>query len=189
MKWIDTENATDMAANSIEFWQGHRVDLQTGAFWADQIKQYRDQPDRRLQLAIENLPLPGAFREAAIAIRALIRGHIKKKHEFVDQLAFLYWLAAVDSFCLPYSEYLRQPGYNVMESVPGSVVKTLPFSYSELGYKHLSLLNKTDIKWCVMCWGEPVNHTTLNALHSSLWRKYEIELKLCQQQESDAIFS
>ena len=136
----------------------------------------REEPLKRLRLALENLPLPAAFREAAVAVRAIIREKQKAKSEFTEDVVLLYWLAAVESFGLPYSEFLCQPGFNVLESIPGNVIKSLPFSYQDLGYNQLSLLNKTDIKWCVARWGEPNQHTTLNALHNAVWRKYEREL-------------
>jgi hypothetical protein len=176
MKWLDTSSINQTQINSAEFWENLQTDINEGSFWADRIKKLHNEPIQRLQLALQNLPLPAGFREAAIAIRTLVRLKLSKNFEFTDEIALLYWLAAVESFGIPYSEFLRQPGFNVLESVPGNVIKSLPFSYQKLGYKHLGLLNKTDIKWCIACWGEPNQHTTLNALHSELWQKYEREL-------------
>lgn len=189
MKWLNTSDTQSSAANQAAFWDKLRADLQDGTFWADRITEFRDQPIERLKLAIENLPLPAAFREAAIAIRALIRERIKKNEDFADELALLYWLAAVESFGVPYSEYLQQPGFNVLQSIPGAVIKCLPFSYSQLGYKHLRLLNKTDVKWCVARWGESLDHTTLNKLHAETWRKFEIEEQIRQDRQRQALCS
>lgn len=189
MKWLDTSSANQTQGNSIEFWEKLRADMNEGLFWADRIKELRDEPTQRLQLALQNLPLPAAFREAIIAVRALVREKLSKNSKFADEVALLYWLAAVESFGLPYSEFLCQPGFNVLESVPGSVIKSLPFSYQELGYKQLSLLNKTDIKWCIACWGEPNQHTTLNALHNEVWQKYERELPEKQHMDMASLSS
>lgn len=174
MKWLDATDQ-DTAANSVVFWNNHRAALQNGTFWADRIVRFRNQPVARLKLAIENLPLPAAFREAAVAIRALVRARAALKEDFTDELVLLYWLAAIESFGVPYSEFLRQPGFYVLQSIPGKVIKALPFTYTQLGYKHLGLLNKTDTKWCIARWGEPVSHTTLNQLHCELWHKYEVD--------------
>ena len=176
MKWLDTNSANEIQENSLAFWDKLRDDINKGLFWADRIRELHHEPIQRLQLALENLPLPAAFREAAVAIRALIKDKLRKNSDFTDEIALIYWLAAVESFGLPYSELLHEPGFNVLESIPGNVVKALPFSYQKLGYKHLSLLNKTDIKWCILYWGEPEQHTTLNALHTHVWQKYEREL-------------
>lgn len=171
--WHKTETPAGTAAFSADFWQRHRDAIQSGEFWADKIKHLRGEPTERLRLAIENLPLPAAFREAAIATRALIRERRKLKAPYEDQLTLLYWLAAIDSFFVPYSEKLQTPGYNIVEAVPGSVLKSLPFTYAELGYKKLGLLNKTDTKWLVEAWFEPRAHSTLHVLHHDVWDKYE----------------
>jgi hypothetical protein len=89
----------------------------------------------------------------------------------------LYWLAAINSFSIPYSTVLQEPGYNVIESIPGEKLKSLPFSYHELGYNKLELLKKTDIKWLIELWGEPTAHTTLHEMHNDVWRQYETKLK------------
>ncbi len=124
------------------------------------------------------MPLPASFREATIATRALIRGKRKENELYDEQLYLLYWLAAVDSFSIPYSSKLQEPGYNVIESIPGEKLKTLPFSYKSLGYRHLTLLNKTDVKWLIEAWGEPESHRTLHKLHLGVWEEYEEKLKI-----------
>jgi hypothetical protein len=173
MNWLDTPSTECARTASAAFWIGHREALRDGTFWADRIARYRGQPIERLKLAIENFPLPAAFREAAVAIRSLVRSRLRQKQEPTDEVVLLYWLAAIESFGLPFSEHLRQPGFNVLQSIPGQVIKSLPFTYAELGYKELSLLNKTDVKWCVTLWGEPETHTTLNRLHAGVWHEYE----------------
>lgn len=171
--WHKTESPAETAAFSADFWQRHRDAIQSGEFWADEIKHLRGEPTERLRLAIENLPLPAAFREAAVATRALIRERQKSKTPYEDQLTLLYWLAAIDSFSVPYSKKLQMPGYNIAEAVPGSRLKSLPFTYAELGYKKLELFNKTDAKWLVAAWSEPRTHCTLHVLHHDVWLKYE----------------
>jgi len=145
----------------------------------------RDERDKRLRLAMENLPLPGAFTEAAIATRALIREARKQGLPYEDHLALLYWLAAISSFGIPCSERLGQPGYNVVEAVPGRILKGLPFSYVQLGYEKLDLLNKTDVKWLVECWGEPASHSTLHEMHHDVWREYEEKLVLEKKKQNE----
>ncbi len=138
--WHKTETDSEAEEHAADFWSRHRDELQTGEFWADRIKKFRGEPEKRLALAIENLPLPASFREAAIATRALIRDKRKQKIEYDEELALLYWLAAINSFSTPYSEVLKEPGYNVVESVPRKKLKGLPFSYKSLGYNKLELL-------------------------------------------------
>lgn len=161
-----------------------RSDLHDGKFWADKIKEYKDEPKKRLSLALNNLPLPAAFREAAIAVRAIIRAKRKLNEEFEEELELLYWLAAIRSFMLDYAPRLDQPGYNVIESIPAQRLRSIPYDYSELGYAKLNLLNKTDAKWLNEVWGEPSSHKTLNNIHRELWDEYETKL-IKQRKEED----
>lgn len=173
MRWIDTEIEEHASQHGEAFWTDHRKAIQDDSFWADKIKELRDEPEARLELALENLPLPGAFREAAKALRAVIRNAKKEGPDWKPLLQRLYQMAAYESFMLDYAQRLQQPGYNVMESVPGKTVTSLPFTYDQLGYRKLRLVNKTDIKWMIEAWGEPKEHTTLNAMHKATWDHYE----------------
>lgn len=176
--WHKTEDDEEVNKHLTDFWSRKRAELIAGEFWADRIKELKGEPVKRLQLALENLPLPASFREAAVAIRALIREKRKRVDNYEDELALLYWLAAINSFSIPYSEELQEPGYNVLESIPGNKLKNLSFNYTELGFEKLELLNKTDTKWIVQAWGRPNAHTTLHEMHNDLWREYEQKLKI-----------
>ncbi|MBC7755672.1 MAG: hypothetical protein H7Z20_03340 [Bdellovibrio sp.] len=175
--WLQTLTDAETKTFKNEFWLKHNHDLNNGEFWADRIKKLTNNPTARLQLAIDNLPLPAAFREALIAIRALIRLKRSKSEIYEDEITLLYFLAAIHSFPVPYSEVLKEPGFNVIQSMPGDVFKNLPFTYKELGYENLILLKKTDIKFLIELWGEPEQHSTLNRIHNHLWREYELKLK------------
>lgn len=181
-RWIDIGEIDAAASRSVIFWSEMRQTIADGEFWADRIKKLRDEPAKRLELAIDNLPLPGAFKEAAKTIRAMIRTKRSEKADAGDELRRLYWLAAIHSFMVPYSAILKEPGYNVMEAAPGRRIATLPYSYPTLGYASLSLLNKTDHKWIVEAWGEPASHSTLNANHRALWD--EVEAGLARRRNS-----
>ena len=175
--WHKTQSDQEIATFRYDFWSAHKKSIDSGQFWADRIKNYRGKPAERLRIAIENLPIPAAFREAAIAIRTLIREKHNSIKSHEEELTLLYWLAAVESFSVAYSDVLQMPGYNVIESIPGKIIKNLPFSYHNLGYEKLKLLNKTDVKWLCEIWGEPKYHSTMHHMHIDVWRKYETKLK------------
>lgn len=180
MRWLETTEDNNRLT-SVSFWERLKLDVESGEFWADKIKDLYSEPVERLALAMENLPLPGAFKEAAIATRTLIRQKRKARDKYLEELELLYWLAAIDSFSIPYSKHLKQPGFNVMQSVPGEVIQGMDVRYSKLGYEKLNLLNKTDIKWLVESWGEPKSHATMHKLYKSVWQKYEKELPAKQE--------
>lgn len=172
-RWLDTETVSDAEARSLEFWDGLKKD---GLFWADAIKEYKDCPPERLEIALNHLPLPRAFNEAAIAIRAIIKGKRKVGDGYEEELALLYRLAAIRSFALDYAPRLKEPGFNVFETIPGKQISSLKFSYDGLGYEKLRILNKTDHKWMVERWGEPKAHSTLHEMYKHIWDAYESRL-------------
>ena len=142
-------------------------------FWADAIKRLSGEPLKRLNMARDNMPFPAAFREAAIALRALVRERRKSGEENEDLLGLLYLTAAQHDFLhhTPYIEGIG-PGYNVAERIPRQLWENLDLPYDEVGYSHLPLLNKTDIKWITAAWGEPSSHCSPQELHGVVWSEY-----------------
>ena len=175
-RWLRTQGDKAARKRADAFWDQMRHEFKAGAFWADRIKGLRDKPNERLELALAHLPLPAAFREAAIAIRALIRAKRRDGEAYEQDLSLLYRVAALRSFMIDYAPNLLEPGFNVVQAIPGNRLEQLTYSYNELGYRHLSLLNKTDIEWLTQAWGEPQQHTTLHVLHKDLWDEYETKL-------------
>jgi len=80
-------------------------------FWAHAIQKVRDNPHERLKMPKRHLPLPAAFREAAVALRAIIRSSRKEKISYDGALEELYRLAGFWSFYVPYAPRLQQAGY------------------------------------------------------------------------------
>lgn len=150
------------------------VGLNTERFWAEEIKRLRNEPLARFHMAIDYLPSPAAFTEAAIALRTLIRERRKRGESFVGHLSLLYALSALESFffATDYLPELGEPSFNVAEIIPKEEWPYLKYAYSELGYKNLRLLKKTDRMWLVETWGEPSAHTTLRHLHEREWDWY-----------------
>jgi hypothetical protein len=146
---------------------------ENGKFWADAIGKLTDDPRERLNLAMRHLPLPAAFREAAISLRANIRQHRKQKTDYRVALEELYRLAAIWSFYLPYAPRLQQPGYNVMARVPYSEFESMSLTWETLGFEKLELLTKTDRDWMRGAWGEPQIQTTANNKYRDVWDRYE----------------
>lgn len=169
--WLEIEESESLEYLK-DVWISHQSNIQNNNFWADEIKKYKDDPEARLKIAMDNLPLPGAFKQAMISLRAMIRIKKKNKEDFLPDLKQLYFLASVFSFYIPRCEELNLPGYNIFERVPGSMFKNLDIKYSDIGYEHLELLNKTDIKWITEEWGEVENHTTLNIKYNHIWNEY-----------------
>lgn len=139
---------------------------------AKNTQQTMAQYKERLEKALSLIPLPNAYWEAAIALRGLRRTDKDNADKYLEQL---YDVAVKNSLYIAYSEYCECPGYNIIETIPATVVNELEYSYKEIGYEKLTILNKTDIKAITELWGEPDNHSTLNEKYKELWRGYEMK--------------
>lgn len=179
--WLDTESSAEARARAVQEIATHAADIRAGKFWADAIAEARKDPPERLRQALENLPLPAAFREAAIALRAQIRAARKSGTPYAQHLVLLYWLAAINSLWPHWCDRIGHGGWNVLSSIPGAAIQLLPFDYLNLGYSKLELLTVTDRKWLVEAWGEPAAHRTLHDMHRRWWEAYE-DLYLHQYQ-------
>lgn len=190
MLWIDTKTDADARQRSEAHWTPVLVENEDGSatasvpgpekvdgqFWGDAIKEVQDDPTARLAMAERQLPLPGAFSQMAVARRAIIRQLKKEGKPFDDELRQLHYWAALSSWSVPYSEVLREPGFNVLESTPYAKLAKLDLTYDVIGCDELLGLNKTDRKMMREAWGEPKAHTTAHALYGELWRKQESKL-------------
>ncbi len=187
--WLDTIDFDDALARSREFDAQLRTQVTpkeglgprtstAAVFWSDRVRLLvvDGNDDAALGVALGHLPLPGAFTAAAAIWRSRIRTLRRTKGDWAPALLSLYRLAALASLSLPYSEAARQPGFNVMQVIPGSVVRALHVDYQALGYKELPLLGVTDAKWLVEAFGEPRAHSTVNRLHHAIWAEYERKL-------------
>jgi hypothetical protein len=172
-----------------ERWDEYRQALDAGIFWADEIKAVRNQPKSRLDLAIKNLPLPAAFREAAIALRSIIRENKAAGADWSAWLRRLYGLAALESFffATDYVAEVNVPAYSVAEVMPREEWPSLTYDYNLLGYRKLRLLNKTDRKWLVEQRGEPITHTTLRDIERGRWVECVERFRQLEERRSEKL--
>lgn len=190
MLWIETKTDDDARRRSeaqwTPVWTKHADGSATasvpgpekvgGEIWSEAIHEVQNNPTARLAMAHRQLPLPAAFREMSIALRAIIRQLRKDGQPFDDELRQLHYWAALSSWSAPYSEVLGEPGYNIMESTPYAKLAELDLSYEVIGSEELAGLNKTDRKMMREAWGEPKAHTTAHVLYRGLWREQERKL-------------
>lgn len=137
-------------------------------------KKTKQDYEERLKNALSEIPLPAAYREAAVALRGLRRTDSENSERYIKQL---YDLAVKNSLSIDYSDFCEYPGYNILETIPEAVISSLEYTYNEMGYEKLSLLTATDIKAVTGLWGEPKSHKTLNEKYHKLWHDYELKYK------------
>lgn len=144
----------------------------SGEFWADRIKKFRDKPVERLELAKDNLPTPAAYREAAIALRALIRKADEGSDKRDALLRELYELACEHGFFYETREVAGYPAFNLTEIIPDTQFSQISRDYQQIGFRALPLLNKTDQNWFAEAWGAPANTQTAREANANLWEDW-----------------
>lgn len=186
MLWIETTTNAEARALNESIWaievteepDGSIVGrstgpLEEGEFWTVALDRVKDDPKQRFEVARRHLPLPAAWREMAIALRAIIRQARKDKVGFEEYLRTLHGLAAISSFA----------GFGILERIPYARLANLDLSYARIGSDSLELLNKTDGKWMREAWGEPFAHTTAQDLYRDL---FEAERKRVREEDEAA---
>lgn len=186
--WSRSENALAAKEKYMSFWVSLRKEFDDNNSWVERVKSESDDV-QKLELALKYIPLPQAFKQSAIALRSLIKSKKKDSTPYIDELYFLYWLASIKSFSVPYSQLLGEPGFNVLSRIQGSEILDLCINYDEIGYEHLDLLNKGDVKLLIENFGEPKNNNVLYNVHSVLWQHYEIKLKAEKDKDLRDFFS
>jgi len=188
MIWLDTRTRSDAERRRSAMWgtalsetpEGGLVGRVNGEglyegdrFWADAIKDTYDDPTRRLAMAKRNLPLPAAFREAAIALRAIIRTKRKTGASFEAELSELHRLAAIASLA----------PYDPLDITPFAEIEKLDLTPSNVGWAGLPLLNKTDRQWMAETWPSPRRHAT----GESVYPDVHAAGRLAVQRHNDAM--
>ncbi|SOB86779.1 hypothetical protein SAMN06297144_1888 [Sphingomonas guangdongensis] len=167
MLWTETKTGEDCEKRHLAMWGSvvERTDdglvsrpcgeglYEGDEFWAASIARLKDDPLARLQMALRHLPLPAAFREAAIALRAMIRAKRKAKLPFEDELGQLHRLAAMASLA----------PYDTLEMTPATDFERIDLRPETIGWNEI--VSFTDAKWMAEVWPEPAQHTTASMLY------------------------
>ncbi|HDR2474721.1 hypothetical protein NR352_27805 [Enterobacter soli] len=186
--WSESENDSEAEEKSKSFWVSLKREFDDNNSWVERVKSERDDA-KKLVLALKFIPLPQAFQQSAIALRSLIKSKKKESIPYVDELYFLYWLAAIKSFSVPYSQLLGEPGFNVLSRIPGAEIFNLQVNYDDLGYEHLDLLTKGDVNLLNKYLSTPKSNSTLNNIHCAIWHHYEKKLKSEKDKDLNDFFA
>jgi hypothetical protein len=161
--------------------------MKLSEFWADKVKKLKKEGSNKKVITIceKNLPLPAAFREIMIALRKIIAINQKENKETGKLLNRLYDTAVYHRFLYASPAVILSnkvceneihrlyPTFNVAEIAhKKGAMQIIKSIYSDIGYKYLELLNKSDIKWLVNAWGEPINHADPRQIYLTEWNKH-----------------
>lgn len=121
----------------------------------------------------------GPMRAEALAkeLRALVRERRKLKQPHEDLLRALYGACVLDDFVESLG-FFGSGAYGMSPYVDHAELRAVQLDFLTLGYQAINALGKTDIKWLVEAFGEPVEHQSFseawpairqNALRRRCW--------------------
>jgi hypothetical protein len=195
--WIDTTTEEQVIGRDEALWNVVWTPTETGAtgripgpreedgeFWYDTLQREKGDAQARYEIARRHLPLPAAWREMAVALRAMIRAARKAGTDHGQHLVDLHRLAALWSFAVE-SDADNGRGYGLFEMTPYSRFTGLDLSWDVIGCDRLCLLKVTDRKWMREAWGEPATHSTARQVHADLYEAVERRVDELNEQERE----
>lgn len=127
--------------------------------WKQQSQQLKATGDYDAALQACQLAWPQwqSYQQSAVVIRAAIRSADSEQAE--QWLKRLYQLAAEAGFLHDKVDDLPQPNWQTLaRHFTRQGLSAMLFEWQELGYRHMRLLTKTDIRQMISAWGEPAAH-------------------------------
>lgn len=121
-------------------------------------------------------PLWSAFNQACIVLRSGLDSATGSTELRNQQLSWLYHTAALAELLHDKSTDFRTLSSRQRKCIDLEAAASLKMPYSELGYAHLRLIRKCDIKLMHSLWGRPNKHQQPRVLHRQWWAKIEAQL-------------
>ena len=175
-----SEEAVDHAMDGYNYvFEREFAPLKAADRWWDEARQarrLRERSDKALAWATPFVPLEVAahegfrgFREfgplgasgISKELRAVIREKRKTKEPHEQLLRALYGVAIIADIVAALDFEGVQP-HALVQYVDISELRAMQLDYAELGYRHVSALGKTDVKWLVEAFGEPAGHVAFD---------------------------
>ena len=140
--------------------------------WVTEISRQKEEGSSTdvIRECRKRIPVPYAFTQIAIAIRKDIRARRKAKKNTKPLLLKLYHWAVVENFfdSVNWGSIIND---RILFSTARPFVRGVKAPYETIGYHNLALLKKTDVKWLVEAFGEPVSHSSARDANLELWRE------------------
>lgn len=146
--------------------------------WRTRVSALKQAGDRAAALAVCESAYPawGAFNQACVLLRSQLgasQNSTKQKH---DNLMRLYQTAALAELLHDKSSEFVALTARQRQRIDLKAATKLAMPYLDLGYVHLRLIRKQDIKLMRTRWGRPSKHQSPRQLHRDWWRKTMSEL-------------
>lgn len=146
---------------SVKSWQDSVAKLKTAGKYQEAV-----------ELCEQQMPLWSAYNQLCMLIRAEIKEPGREVTDHYQLVAKLYSTAAIAEFLHDKSEDSEKLTNQQLRKLDLGAIAALEFPYSEIGYAHLRLIRKSDIKHMVELWGRPANHRVPREHHAAWWREH-----------------
>jgi len=141
--------------------------------WLQQVAELKktEQLDAAMTICREEFPLWGAYNQACIIERLKLK---QAGNNAVEEQAFLerlYRLAAIAELLHDKSDGTDPVPLSQLRELDLAHLDELRFPYQTLGYAHLRLVRKSDIKLMLSHWGRPDQHQLPRDYHRDWWQQ------------------
>ena len=129
----------------------------TAASWQGEIAQLKAESRfaEAYTLCRRYFPLWGAYNQYCMVLRTELKAAGTDPVKYPQLLESLYRTAVIAE----------------LRKLDLDAVAELPFPFTEIGYAHLRLIRKGDIKQLVDAWGRPQGHVPPRQFHAEWWQK------------------
>lgn len=142
--------------------------------WLEQTAALKREGDLQaaMELCESEFPLWGAYNQACIILRGRLKQSAAGSEQESALLNQLYHLAAVAELLHDKTESSETLNLGQLKRLPLQEVARLDFPYAQIGYAHLRLIRKSDIKLMQARWGRPESHSLPRAYHQDWWQEF-----------------
>lgn len=142
--------------------------------WLNRVAALKKTGNLEQALAVceQEYPLWGAFNQACIIERLKIKDENADDEARARGLQRLYQLAVTAELLHDKSDGSDHLTLNQLKALDLSKVNELKHDYNQIGYAHLRLIRKSDIKIMLSTWGRPEQHELPRAYHQTWWLSF-----------------
>lgn len=142
--------------------------------WLNQVAELKKKNsfDAAMAICQQEFPLWGAYNQACIIERLKIKDENLPVEVREAGLRRLYQLAVTAELLHDKTDETEHLTLNQLKELDLDRVNALQHDYSEIGYAHLRLIRKSDIKTMLAIWGRPEQHTPPRSYHRSWWENF-----------------
>ncbi len=139
--------------------------------WQEEVMELKRMGDILGALAVckEEFPLWSAYNQACILLRSELKSADLSPEEKQERLKKLYQTAATAEFIHDKSVDDVKLPLSALRQLETEKAADLEMPYRELGYAHLRLIRKGDIKLMQEMWGRPNGHSKPRQFHREWW--------------------